>query len=245
MRYRGRHTAAAMRRRSTSGARRRRLGTLGVASLALGAGLMVLALPPAWSGLSTAATLGAPTGTLPTFNGDAYAGLSGAEWPHTRQVADPRRLLIPTIDVAAEIVPLSLEPDRTLEVPKDFDASGWYVDGPEPGELGASVIIGHVDSYEGPAVFFRLEELMPGDPVTVVTAEATSVTFVVERVEQYPKAQFPTDVVYGATQEPTLRLITCGGVFDRSAGSYQDNVVVFARLLRAPTFEVRSGVNVN
>ncbi|MGH8899335.1 MAG: class F sortase, partial [Egibacteraceae bacterium] len=145
-------------------------------------------------------------------------------------VADPTRVVIPGIGVDAEVVPLSLQPDGGLEVPKDFSKAGWYRDGPEPGERGAAVVVGHVDSRRAPAVFFRLRELASGDEVLVQTADGGSVRFVVERVEEHPKRAFPTAAVYGPTPEPTLRLVTCGGTFDRSARGYRGSVVVFARL---------------
>lgn len=128
------------------------------------------------------------------------------------------------------MVPLALEADGTIEVPSDFSQAGWWVDGPEPGEVGPSVILGHVDSRRGPAVFFDLLELRPGDAVHVDRSDGTTVTYIVERTEQHPKDAFPTQAVYGPTDEPVLRLVTCGGTFDRDRRSYDDNVVVFATL---------------
>lgn len=113
-------------------------------------------------------------------------------------------------------------------MPADFDQTGWYVDGPEPGEVGAAVIAGHVDSRSGPAVFHRLRDLQPGDVVAVDRADGTTVEFRVERLEQHPKDAFPTQAVYGASAGPTLRLITCGGSFDSGSGHYRDNVIVYA-----------------
>lgn len=152
------------------------------------------------------------------------------EVPLSVGVADPARVMIPDIGVAADVMPLGLLPDGSLETPKDFSLTGWYKNGPEPGEPGAAVIAGHVDSRQGPAAFFRLRELAPGNEILVETADGASVRFVVERVEEHPKRAFPTAAVYGPTIEPTLRLITCGGTFDRTARSYQNNVVVFANL---------------
>ncbi len=152
------------------------------------------------------------------------------EAPRSVEVADPTRVTIPAIGVTADVVPLGLLPDGSLEAPKDFSLTGWYRNGPEPGEPGAAVIAGHVDSRQGPAVFFRLREVAPGNEILVETADGGSVRFVVERVEEHPKRAFPTAAVYGPTPEPTLRLITCGGTFDRTARSYQNNVVVFAKL---------------
>jgi Sortase domain len=93
-------------------------------------------------------------------------------------------------------------------------------------------MLGHVDSTSGPAVFYRLRELRPGDPITVARADGTAARFTVDRVEQYPKARFPTDDVYLSTMTPKLRLVTCGGSFDATAGHYRSNVIVFASLAR-------------
>jgi hypothetical protein len=126
------------------------------------------------------------------------------------------------------VVPLGLEPSGALEAPAGVTEAGWWADGPEPGEAGPAVVAGHVDSQAGPAVFFRLGELRPGDGVEVVGADGERVAFVVERLAQHPKADFPTEAVYGHTADPALRLITCGGAFDRSSGHYVDNVIVYA-----------------
>ncbi len=201
--------------------------------MGIGAGIMVAAMIPALSASSAVQFIvTSPSRIRPAWEDSAWAGPPLTERRQDRQVADPNRVVVPSIGVTADVVALGLEPDGTLEVPEDFDVTGWYQDGPEPGELGASVIVGHVDSYDGPAVFYRLGQLVPGDEVIVEAADGTSSTFVVERVEQYPKEQFPTQAVYGDTPGPTLRLITCGGTFDRGARSYRDNVVVFARLSR-------------
>ncbi len=147
-----------------------------------------------------------------------------------RTPIEPTRVLVPSIGVDAEVIRLGLNPDRTLEVPSDFSQAGWWTGGSMPGEDGPAVVAGHVDSRSGPAVFFRLRELTPGDIITLADDEGQQVRFVVDRVEQHPKDDFPTDAVYGPTEEPTLRLITCGGSFDRSVRSYRDNIVVFATL---------------
>jgi sortase (surface protein transpeptidase) len=191
--------------------------------------MVIIASAPVLLGASTA-TATAPLG-LPVREVRAPAGPPPTKWLDAVQVANPQLVRIPRLDIAAQVMPLHLNPDRSLEVPKDFNVAGWYADGPEPGEPGASVIVGHVDSYRGPAVFFRLGQLLPGDEVMVEAADHTLWKFVVERVGRYPKAQFPTNEVYGVTPTPTLRLITCGGMFDRWARSYRDNIIVFAHLI--------------
>ncbi|MGH8932451.1 MAG: sortase domain-containing protein [Egibacteraceae bacterium] len=126
---------------------------------------------------------------------------------------------------------LGLNPDQTLRVPSDFAVPGWFQPGPEPGEPGAAVIAGHVDSLTGPAVFFALSRLRPGDEIAV-TGDRGTVRFSVDKVERYAKSAFPTLDVYSPTPAPTLRLITCGGDFDRTLKQYRDNVVVYASLTR-------------
>jgi sortase (surface protein transpeptidase) len=139
----------------------------------------------------------------------------------------PRSVSIHKIGVDAEVVRLGLTADGALEVPEDFGRTGWWQGGSVPGQPGPAVIVGHVDSKAGPAVFSRLDELSPGDLVEVTSAGGT-VSFAVQRLEQHPKDAFPTDAVYGPTPGPSLRLITCAGSFDHDAGHYRDNLIVFA-----------------
>lgn len=143
-------------------------------------------------------------------------------------VAAPVRLRIPTIGVDTALGELGRAEDLTVEVPSDPASAGWYAEGVRPGEPGPAVLLGHVDSRHGPAVFFRLSDLRPGDPVLVDRADGSLVTFTVTRSEQYPKTAFPSDQVYVPTLSPELRLITCGGFFDRQTGFHRDNVIVFA-----------------
>ncbi len=140
----------------------------------------------------------------------------------------PRWIAIPALDVEAEIIDLGLLSDGSLETPVDYGEAGWWAGGPTAGEAGPTVIVGHVDSFEGPAVFFRLSELEVGDEVVVTDAHGSSHRFRVTEVELYDKTDFPTDRVYGDTDDPTLRLVTCGGAFDSRERSYEANWVVFA-----------------
>lgn len=148
--------------------------------------------------------------------------------------SEPVSLDITAIDVHAPIGRLGLTPQHTVEVPplERPGEVGWYINGPTPGQLGAAVILGHVDSKAGPSVFFRLHQLKPGDLIKVERSDGTTATFATTAVEQTPKTAFPTDRVYGDTPEAGLRLVTCGGAFDRSRGSYLDNVIAYAVLVR-------------
>jgi len=144
--------------------------------------------------------------------------------------APPVRLTVPAIGVETPLVRLGLEPDRTMQVPEDFGRAGWFAEGPAPGQPGPAVIAGHVDSRTGPAVFYRLRDLRPGDHIDVTRADRTRLRFVVDTTHSFPKTRFPTDAVFGPTPAAELRLVTCTGTFDRTRGSYRDNLVVFARL---------------
>lgn len=151
--------------------------------------------------------------------------------PRRIPAQDPPVLVeIPAIGVSSDLQRLGANRDGTVEVPDRWERAGWYADGASPGEPGSAVILGHVDSQAGPAVFARLHELGPGDQIQVTTAEGVDLTFVVERLEQHAKVRFPTAEVYYPTLRPLLRLVTCGGDFDRADGHYRDNVIVFARL---------------
>ncbi|MEV6693845.1 class F sortase [Micromonospora sp. NPDC051196] len=148
--------------------------------------------------------------------------------------ADPVEVRIPRIGVRAPLLPVAADPSGALEVPP-LDrprVAGWYSPGVSPGELGNAVVVGHVDSPGGPAVFFDLGRLRTGDTVHIARADATVVRFAVDGVEAYPKNGFPTDLVYGPGAVAGLRLITCGGRFDQDSGEYVDNVIVFATRTR-------------
>lgn len=142
--------------------------------------------------------------------------------------ARPVRIRIPSIAVNSALVDLGVEADGTLQVPSDYQTPGWLDRGPAPGQQGPAVIAGHVDSKSGPAVFYRLRDLKSGAKIIITTGNGKTVTFTVDGVAQYAKTKFPTAAVYGPVPGPVLRLITCGGAFDRTVGHYRDNLVVYA-----------------
>jgi sortase (surface protein transpeptidase) len=146
---------------------------------------------------------------------------------------DPHRIVIPAIGVDADVIDLGVNANGTMEVPTDFAQTGWFTPGPRPGRVGPAVIAGHVDSRDGPAVFFRLTELEAGDLIEVHSDDGEVVTFEVRELEQHPKDAFPTERVYSGTPGPELRLITCGGVFDHAERSYRDNIIVYAERVDA------------
>jgi len=144
----------------------------------------------------------------------------------------PVAVSIPALSVAGPLEELVADADTgELAAPADPARAGWYAAGVVPGDRGPAVIGGHVDSRSGPGVFFRLRTLRPGDLVDVTRSDGRTVRFSVIAVALYPKDRFPTEAVYGPTSGPELRLVTCGGTFDRSARSYDDNVVVDAALV--------------
>ncbi|MDG4789539.1 class F sortase [Micromonospora sp. WMMD1102] len=166
---------------------------------------------------------GAPTGPgMPTGGPPPLAELPRSE---------PVRIGIPKIRVDAEIMPLGVEADGTVQVPplKQAHRAGWYKLGASPGEFGNAVVVGHVDSAAiGPAVFFRLGSLERGDRIEVVRADGELVRFAVDAVKSYPKTSFPSELVYGTADAARLQVVTCGGSFDRKEGSYRNNVIVSA-----------------
>jgi hypothetical protein len=147
-------------------------------------------------------------------------------------VARPSYLSIPAAGVHTRLTTLGLTADGSLQVPTSTEVAGWYTGSPRPGQTGSAIIAGHIDSTQGPGVFFRLRLLRPGDRVYVRHADGTLAVFRVYAEHMYPKDRFPTERVYGPVPDPELRLITCGGVFDPATGSYLSNVVVYAAEIR-------------
>jgi sortase (surface protein transpeptidase) len=143
----------------------------------------------------------------------------------------PVRLRIPSLGVDAPVGPVAKAADGTVEVPTRWEDVGWFDAGARPGEDGPSVLLGHVDSKAGPAVFARLPTAPAGTVVEVVGDRGQVTRWRVERTEQHPKTRFPTEAVYLPALRPELRLVTCGGEFDRATGHYRDNVVVSASLV--------------
>lgn len=144
----------------------------------------------------------------------------------------PVRLRIPEIGIDAAFgTPLGLGENGEVAVPKNFEQVGWYRYGPTPGELGPSVIFGHVDSFEGPAVFYPLGQLEEGDVVFIDREDGTTATFRVTGMERSAQENFPADRVYGNISHAGLRLITCTGRYDRSEARYSHNLIVYAELV--------------
>jgi len=144
----------------------------------------------------------------------------------------PVKIQIPTMGVSGTLGDLHLNPDGTLQVPTDYQQVGWYADGAVPGDTNKPPVIlaGHVDSLRGPAVFYDLKKLAMGDQVRVTQADGKVAVYTVYAAARYPKTKFPADTVYAPRAASEIVLITCTGAFDKAARSYEDNLVVSARL---------------
>ena len=146
----------------------------------------------------------------------------------TRPALRPARVRIPLLAVDRRPVPLRVLGDGSLAAPRHYRDVGWWKDGPLPGTRGNAVVVGHVDSETGPAVFYGLASLQRGDQIMVTRRDSVTVQFAVRSVERFPLDHFPANRVYRRGGPPGLVLLTCGGKYDRAVGRYQDNVVVFA-----------------
>jgi hypothetical protein len=171
----------------------------------------------------------APTLRPATLQVPLTSPLSASGSP-LEMAAPPVRLQVARIGVDAPIGPVGLNPDSTIQTPTSPIATGWLSAGPAPGDAGPAVILGHLDSDRGPAVFWRLSQLRPSDAVTVTRSDGSRVDFIVTRVARFSRTTFPNAEVYGATVGPELRLITCGGWFNLGTRQYSENLVVFASL---------------
>lgn len=141
---------------------------------------------------------------------------------------------IPAIGVKSGLLHLGVNSNGTIQVPSIYgkpNEAAWYKYSVTPGQFGASVIEGHVDTRHGPAVFYRLGALRPGNRVDVRLADGITAVFRVTGVRQYSKSKFPAKIIYGATGFAALHLITCGGAFDYATGHYLSSTVVFASLV--------------
>ena len=145
----------------------------------------------------------------------------------------PIHLAIPKIGVSAHLSVLGLNAKGTVNVPTNFDVPGWYRGDRSPGQRGSAVILGHVDSTNGPAIFYKLDKLGLGDRVDVTLRNGKKLVFAVIGIRMYEKTNFPDKLVYGARDYPALQLVTCGGIFDPSTGHYLSNIVVFTALIKS------------
>ena len=188
--------------------------------------------PPTPSGFSLSNQSAA--GRIPPIPGGP-TGPAHADPKPAAGMSPPARVAIPSIGVDSSLQPLGLQADNTLQSPTAWGQAGWYAGGVRPGDPGPAVIAGHVDSRSGPAVFFRLRELRAGADVYITTQSGKTLHFVVDTSQRFSKDRFPTEAVYGAQDHPELRLVTCGGEFDKLHRQYRGNVVVYATFTASTT----------
>jgi sortase (surface protein transpeptidase) len=195
-------------------------GTPGTAKVALSS-VRVAAVPPAAVSRPTSGTAH-HTSTRPTSSPKAPGVV-------------PEVLRVPALGITIKVGRLGLQSNGEIEVPTTTHQVGWYTGGPTPGQIGSAAILGHVDSYAGIGVFFYLKNLQSGDKLSVTLSNQEVAHFTVTKVVQYPKNSFPDALVYGNHGVSQLQLVTCGGVFNRSTGHYESNIVVYSRLTSVTT----------
>jgi len=153
--------------------------------------------------------------------------------------SEPVRLRIPSIGVDAVFEdPLGVDANYEIEVPESYETVGWYKYGPSPGEIGPAVVLGHVDSYQGPAVLYALGQVEVGETIEIDREDGSTAVFAVESLEKHEQTGFPTAKVYSDLDYPGLRLITCTGTYDKGIQRYSHNLIVFARLLEEGSEEI-------
>lgn len=202
-------------------ARLRLAGFTGVSLIAFGALAIVIAV------------LAQQHAPAPAPSAAGKIGPAAAKGPRLRQ-SPPVSVAIPAIGVQSNLLRLGRNEDGTMQVPDlstQANLAAWYKYSVTPGQIGTAVIEGHVDSYEGPAVFFRLGALKPGNHIDVTLADGVTAVFRVTGVREYAKAEYPANIIYGSSDYAALRVITCGGTFDSTTGHYLSSVVVFASLV--------------
>lgn len=197
--------------------------------------LMVFSVSSAGYGLSSQLSPSRP-GTVSAAAPPAQQETSSADTAAQNlqlPFSKPNAISIPSLQIESELIEVGKNPDGTIEIPagEDYDKAAWYKHGAAPGQIGSAVIEGHVDSIKtGPSIFFTLGSVQPGQSVFVDRADGARVEFVVEKVAEFNKDNFPTEQVYGGKDYAALTLITCSGTFDTDSGEYQSNIVVTTRL---------------
>jgi len=172
-----------------------------------------------------------PEASAPVVTSPSPAPTASAPAAVVRSV--PVAVRVPAIGLAVWLTQLGLNANGTVAVPSSVQVPGWFSPGPSPGQVGSAVILGHVDSYQGPGVFFQLRRLQPGNQIQVDLADGIIATFKVTSVVQYQKTAFPDQKVYGSNGSSELQLVTCGGAFDTQTGHYLSNIVVYSSFVSA------------
>ena len=203
--------------------------------LATVAGILLLAL----GGLIAVWALAGPGGgppaeaqQIPVTVGTSVPEVNGRPVAESLPASVPVRITIPAESVDAPVMKLGLNPNGTVQVPPldNHNLAGWYTGSVTPGQTGASIVLGHVDTYAGGSVFFKIKDLRPGDKIDILRADGITAIFTVDGLQKAAKVAFPSSSVYGNPGYPALRLVTCGGPFDSATGEYLDNIIVYAHL---------------
>lgn len=192
--------------------------------------LVLVAVPLGWW-----STRPEPAGpTVDSVGAPAAEALASSQIPQRspypgNPAAPPVEVSVPDAGLAAPVVPVGVTHDGAMEVPSEVDEVGWYRPGPAPGASGSAVLAGHVDdAAQGPGVFARIAEISPGHRVEVTGRDGATRAFRVVAREVWPKEEVPLERVFDREGAPRIVLMTCGGVFDSNAGSYEDNIAVTA-----------------
>lgn len=194
------------------------------------------AAPSPAAGVSWGVTTGtteedeSPSVIIPPTTETTALGTTGPT-VYTNPMSNPVRIVIPAINAAANIIPVGVEKEGVMEVPPAQKA-GWYKLGPAPGASGPSVIVAHVYYNHERDVFYNLKRLQPGDEIQVYDGSGDVAVFVVDSKEEVLKNQLPAEKIWNKTNEPLIRLITCGGVFDPVARHFLSNVIVYGHLVQ-------------
>jgi sortase (surface protein transpeptidase) len=201
----------------------------GVVLTAAGAASIVVALAAGQPGVLTGAATEVPA-TVQT----SAPKLTSAPMARALPASVPVRVEIPALGISAPLIKLGRNANGTLQVPPpdNHNLAGWFDRSVTPGQEGTSVILGHVDNFTGPSVFFSIKMLRPGEIIKIVRADGDTAVFSVDGVQEVAKAVFPASIIDEKTRYPELRLITCGGPFDTATRQYLDNIVVYSHLVR-------------
>ncbi|PPA70127.1 class F sortase [Jeotgalibacillus proteolyticus] len=168
---------------------------------------------------------------------ERFEKLLAEQTPETASIT-PAAISIPALNIEAPIIEMGILDDGAMEVPENVDEVGWFKPGIKPGDVGNAVLAGHVDSYDGPAIFFELRSLEPGDEIIVTAEDGEALTFSVKALESYPTDGAPIKEIFGPSSSKGLNLITCTGSFNRETGQYPDRLVVYTELVEEEAEEI-------
>ncbi len=223
----------ALRVRSYKRPRRRGLAVIGLSKLRLNSPIPLVVLGIAGSCVFGGQIVtGQRVAPAKTFAAKPVAIKQATPAIQPLPASEPTNIAIPAVNIDVSVIPVGQASNGAVQMPPITDwTAGWYKYSPTPGQVGPSIIVGHVDNYENIWVFWRLRYVQPGNDVYISRADGSTAHFKVNALMQYNQADFPTQTVYGNLSYPGLRIITCGGTFNSATGSYDQNTVVYATLV--------------